>query len=337
MAGKNSASRGHMKAIVYRRFGSPDVLEIAEVERPAPGDDQVLVRIRAVGLNPYDWHFLRGEPLLFRPMMGVGVRKPRRPTILGSDIAGVVESVGTDVTRFRPGDEVYGTKGPGACAEYAVIAERALALKPAGVTFEEAAAVPMAGLTALQGMRDFGRLESGQKVLVNGASGGVGTFAVQIARALGAAEVTGVCSTGNVELVRSIGADHVIDYTRQDFTRSDVRHDLVVDTVGNRSLRALMRALTPKGTLVLVGGGGGRLLGPMGQMIRAKLMSPFVSQGLVSMLATVKAQDLDRMRGFMEAGTVKSIVDRTYPLAEAAAAMRYLEQHHARGKVVITV
>ena len=326
-----------MKAIVYRRFGSPDVLELAEVERLAAGEGQVLVRIRAVGLNPYDWHFMRGEPLLFRPMMGVGVRKPRRPTVLGSDIAGVVEAVGEGVTRFRPGDEVYGTKGPGACAEYVVIPERALALKPVGVTFEEAAAVPMAGLTALQGLRDFGRLESGQKVLVNGASGGVGTFAVQIARALGAVEVTGVCSTGNMELVRSIGADHVIDYTRQDFTRSDPRQDLVVDTVGNRSLRALRRTLTPKGTLVLVGGGGGRLLGPIGQMIRAKMLSPFVSQGLVSMLATTKAEDLDYLRGLIEAGTVKPIVDRTYPLAEAPAAMRYLEQHHARGKVVISV
>jgi len=326
-----------MKAIVYRRFGSPDVLELAEVERLAAGEGQVLVRIRAVGLNPYDWHFMRGEPLLFRPMMGVGVRKPRRPTVLGSDIAGVVEAVGEGVTRFRPGDEVYGTKGPGACAEYVVIPERALALKPVGVTFEEAAAVPMAGLTALQGLRDFGRLESGQKVLVNGASGGVGTFAVQIARALGAVEVTGVCSTGNMELVRSIGADHVIDYTRQDFTRSDPRQDLVVDTVGNRSLRALRRTLTPKGTLVLVGGGGGRLLGPIGQMIRAKMLSPFVSQGLVSMLATTKAEDLDYLRGLIEAGTVKPIVDRTYPLAEAPVAMRYLEQHHARGKVVISV
>jgi NADPH:quinone reductase-like Zn-dependent oxidoreductase len=326
-----------MKAIVYRRFGSPDVLELAEVERLAAGEGQVLVRIRAVGLNPYDWHFMRGEPLLFRPMMGVGVRKPRRPTVLGSDIAGVVEAVGEGVTRFRPGDELYGTKGPGACAEYVVIPERALALKPVGVTFEEAAAVPMAGLTALQGLRDFGRLESGQKVLVNGASGGVGTFAVQIARALGAVEVTGVCSTGNMELVRSIGADHVIDYTRQDFTRSDPRQDLVVDTVGNRSPRALRRTLTPKGTLVLVGGGGGRLLGPIGQMIRAKMLSPFVSQGLVSMLATTKAEDLDYLRGLIEAGTVKPIVDRTYPLAEAPAAMRYLEQHHARGKVVISV
>lgn len=326
-----------MKAIVYRRFGSPDVLELAEVERPAPGEGQVLVRIRAVGLNPYDWHFLRGEPLLFRPMMGVGVRKPRRPTILGSDIAGVVEAVGTDVTRFRPGDEVYGTKGPGACAEYAVIPEKAVALKPAGVTFEEAAAVPMAGLTALQALRDFGRLESGQKVLVNGASGGVGTFAVQIARALGAAEVTGVCSTRNVELVRSIGADHVIDYTRQDFTRSDGRHDLVVDTVGNRSLRALLRALMPKGTLVLVGGGGGRLLGPVGQMIRAKLMSPFVSQKLVSMLATTRAEDLDYMRGLIEAGTIRAVLDGTHTLADTPEAMRYLEQHHARGKVVISV
>jgi NADPH:quinone reductase-like Zn-dependent oxidoreductase len=325
-----------MKAIVYRRFGSPDVLAFDEVEQPAAGEGQVLVRIRAVGLNPYDWHFMRGEPLLFRPMMGVGVRKPRRPTILGSDIAGVVEAVGSNVSRFRPGDEVYGTKGPGACAEYAVISAKALALKPAGATFEEAAAVPMAGLTALQGLRDFGRIQAGQKVLVNGASGGVGTFTVQIARALGASEVTGVCSTGNEELVRSIGADHVIDYTKQDFSRTDQRYDLLVDTVGSRSLRAFRRALTPKGTLVLVGGGGGRLLGPIGQMIRAKLLAPLVSQRLVSMLATTRAEDLDYLRGLIEAGTVRPIIDRTYPLAETAAAMRYLEQHHARGKVVLS-
>ena len=326
-----------MKAIVYRRFGSPDVLELAEVARPAAAEDQVLVRVRAVGLNPYDWHFMRGEPLLFRPVMGAGIRKPRRPTILGSDIAGVVEAVGKDVTRFRPGDEVYGTAGPGACAEHVAVPEKAVALKPAGATFEEAAAVPMAGLTALQGLRDFGRVQAGQKVLVNGAGGGVGTFAVQVAKALGAAEVTGVCSTGNVELVRSIGADHVVDYTKEDFARSDHRYDLVIDTVGNRSLGALRRAATPNGTVVLVGGGGGRLLGPIAQLIRAKLLSPFVSQKLVSMLATRKAEDLDYLRELIEAGSIKPVLDGTYAFAETPEAMRYLERHHARGKVVVTV
>lgn len=325
-----------MKAIVYRRFGSPDVLELAEVDRPIAGEDQVLVRIRAVALNPYDWHFMRGEPLLFRPMMGAGIRKPRRPTILGSDVAGVVEAVGKNVTGFKVGDEVYGTKGPGACAEYVAIPEKALASKPANLTFEETAAVPMAGVTALQSLRDVGRLQPGQKVLVNGASGGVGTFAVQIAKALGAGEVTGVCSVGNVELVRSIGADHVVDYTTQDFTRADQRYDMVVDTVGNRSLRDFRRALTARGTLVIVGGGGGRLLGPMAQLALATLESPLMSQRLATVMATMKAGDLAYLRDLIEAGKIKPIVDRTYPLAEAPAAMRYLEQHHARGKVVVT-
>ena len=327
-----------MKAIVYTRFGSPDVLELVEIDRPEPGEDQVLVRVRTVGLNPFDWHYMRGRPVLFRPMMGVGVRKPRRPTTLGSDIAGVVEVVGEAVTRFRPGDEVYGTKGPGACAEYVVIREEGLALKPAGSTFEEAAAVPMAAMTALQGLRDFGHLQPGQKVLVNGASGGIGTFAVQLAKARGAAEVTGVCSTPNLELVRSIGADHVIDYTAEDFTRSGERYDLVIDTVANRSLRALRRVTAPKGTVVLVGGGGDRLgFGTVAGLLWAKLYSAFVSQRLVSMVAATSADDLDFLRGLIEAGTVKPVIDRTWPMAEAAEAMRYLEGRHARGKVVLTV
>lgn len=326
-----------MKAIVYRRFGSPDVLELAEVDRPTAGPDEVLVRIRAAGLNPYDWHFVRGEPMLFRPAMGLGIRKPRRVTILGSDMAGVVEEVGKDVTRFRPGDEVYGLVGQGGCAEYAAVLERRLASKPANLSFEEAAAVPMAAMTALQSLREFGHLQPGQTVLVNGASGGIGTFAVQLSKALGAAEVTGVCSTGNVELVRSLGADHVIDYTKEDFARSDRRYDLLVDTVGNRSIGDFRGALKPKGTLVIVGGGGGRLLGPVAQLLRARLVSRFVSQRLAPVMARGKLEDLDYLRGLIEAGKVRPVIDRTYPLAEAPQAMRHLEGRHVRGKVVITV
>jgi len=326
-----------VQAIIYRRFGSPDVLEATQVERPIAGDDEVLVEVRAAGINPYDWHFLRGEPLLFRPMMGLGLRRPRRAIIPGSDVAGVVKAVGTSVTKFRPGDEVYAIAGTGGFAEFVAVPERLLALKPVNTTFEQAAAVPMAALTALQALRDFGRIQPGQKVLVNGASGGVGSFAVQIARALGAAEVTGVCSTRNLELVRSLGADHVIDYTNEDFTRSDERYDLLVDTVGNRSLRAFRRALASRGTFVSVGGGGGRLLGPMLQLLRARLLSPFVGQRLVTMIATRKAEDLLVLKELIEGGKVKPLIDRTYPLAEGAEAIRYLEQHHARGKVVVTV
>lgn len=324
-----------MKAIVYRRFGSPDVLELADVDRPTAADDEVLVRIRAAGINPYDWHFMRGEPILFRSMMGLGLRKPRRATVLGSDMAGVVESVGKNVTRLRPGDEVYGCIGQGGCAEYAAVREKALAVKPANLSFEEAAAVPMAAMTALQGLRDFGRLAQGQAVLINGASGGIGTFAVQIARVLGATEVTGICSTGNVELVRSLGADDVVDYTKQDFTRGDRRYDLIIDTVGNRSLGAFRRALKSKGTLVIVGGGAGRLVGPMAQLLRAKLLAPFVSQTLATMLTHSNIDDLDYLRGLIEAGRVMPVIDRAYPLAETPDAMRRLESHHACGKIVI--
>jgi NADPH:quinone reductase-like Zn-dependent oxidoreductase len=326
-----------MRAIVYRRFGPSDVLESAEIDRPTAGADQVLLRVCATGLNPYDWHFMRGEPILFRSAMGLGLRKPRRATIPGADVAGVVEAVGANVTRFHPGDEVYGLAGHGGCAEYAAVAEKGLARKPANLSSEEAAAVPMAAMTALQGLRDFGRLQPDQKVLVNGASGGIGAFAVQLAKALGAAEVTGVCSGGNVELVRSIGADHVIDYTKEDYTRNGLSYDLLIGTVGNRSLGDSRRALTPAGTLVIVGGGGGRLLGPMGQLIQARLVSRFVSQRLAPMLAKGTVADLDYLRGLIEAGQVRPVIDRTYPLAETADAMRLVEGRHARGKVVITI
>jgi NADPH:quinone reductase-like Zn-dependent oxidoreductase len=325
-----------MQAIVSRRYGSPDVLEVAQVDRPSAGKDEVLVRIRAAAINPYDLHFLRGEPLLMRPMMGLGLRKPARPTIIGSDVAGVVEAVGEGVTRFRPGDEVYATVGMGGFGELVAVREDVLALKPTGATFEEAAAVPMAATTALQGLRDVGCLRSGQTVLINGASGGVGSFAVQFARTLGAATVTGVCSTANLELVRFLGADRVIDYTAEDFTQGTERYDLVVDTVGNRSLRALCRAATRNGTVVIVGGGGGRALGPVAQILAAKLQSRFVAQRVMTMFARSNAADLALIAGLIEEGKVRPVIDRTYQLAEAADALRYLETRHARGKVVVT-
>jgi NADPH:quinone reductase-like Zn-dependent oxidoreductase len=324
-----------VQAIVYRRYGSPDVLETAQVDAPVVADDSVLVRIRAVGINPYDLHFLHGDPYLMRPMMGLGLLRPRSATILGSDVSGVVEAVGKDVTRFRAGDEVYATAGKG-FAELVTVREKGLALKPANLTFEQAAAVPMAALTALQGLRDVARLEPGQTVLINGASGGVGSFAVQIAKALGSGAVTGVCSSRNLDLVRSIGADDVVDYTADDFTRDGRRHDVLVDTIGNRSVRAYCRALTPSGTLLIVGGGGGRMIGPVGQIVRAKLMSRFVGPKVMTMFAHTNAEDLDFLRGLIEAGKVKPVIDRTYPHGEAAEALRYLETRHARGKVVVT-
>jgi NADPH:quinone reductase-like Zn-dependent oxidoreductase len=271
-----------------------------------------------------------------RAFLGLGLRRPRRAAVLGSDVAGVVEGVGEGVSRFRPGDEVYATVGLGGFGEVVAVREDVLALKPAGATFEEAAAVPMAAITALQGLRDVGSLQPGQRVLINGASGGVGSFAVQLARTLGAAVVTGVCSTGNLELVRSIGADHVIDYTTQDLTRSTERYDLVVDTVGNRSLRALCRVATREGTVLIVGGGGGRAIGPVAQLVTAKLQSPFGSQRVVSMLARRNPADLAVIAGMIEEGKVRPVTDRTYPLVEAADALRYLETRHARGKVVVT-
>ena len=256
-----------MRALVFRRYGGPEVLEPTDVEPPVAGDGQILVRVRAVGLNPYDLHFLHGDPYVARPMMGLGLRKPRRPVILGSDVAGVVEAVGPNVTGFRAGDEVFGTVGLGGLADLVAMSAGTVAPKPAGLDFERAAALPMAALTALQGLRDVGGLRSGQRVIVNGAAGGVGSYAVQLAKALGASAVTGVCSAASSELVRSLGADEVIDYEREDFTKQSGRYDLLFDTVGNHSLRSFCKALEPSGTLVLVGAGGGRLLGPMAQIL----------------------------------------------------------------------
>lgn len=320
-----------MKAIVYREYGSPDVLRLEDVEKPTPGDDEVLVKVRAAAVNPLDWHFLRGTPYFMR--LGAGLLRPK-VTRLGVDFAGTVEAVGGKVTRFRPGDEVFGGR-TGAFAEYVVVREdRALAPKPARLTFEQAASVPVAAITALQGLRDKGKLRAGQKVLVNGASGGVGTFAVQIARSLGA-EVTGVSSTRNLELVRSIGADRVIDYTREDFTRGSDRYDLILDCVGNHPLLDLKGVLEPGGTYVMVGGPSGRWVDPMPRMLGALVLSRFVSQRMVMFLAELNQKDLITLGDLMQAGKLTPVVDRRYPLAQVPEAIRYLEQGHARGKVVI--
>jgi len=322
-----------MQAIVGEEYGGPEVLELRDVDVPALHPDGVLVRVRASSVNPYDWHVMRGLPRLVR--LSEGSSRPKQP-IRGVDVAGVVEAVGENVTAFRPGDEVFGAKA-GALAEYVCAGPKnVLAAKPAGLTFEQAAAIPLAGVTALQALRDKGRLEAGQRVLVNGAAGGVGTFAVQIAKALGA-DVTGVCSTRNVDLVTSIGADRVLDYAEVDFARSDERYDLVLDNVGNRSLSDLRRALTPHGALVVVGGGGGNWIGPMMLPLRAAMLSPFVGQRLLPLLAKHTQDDLLVLKELAETGKIVPVIDRTYPLAEAAEAIRYLETGHARGKVVVAV
>jgi NADPH:quinone reductase-like Zn-dependent oxidoreductase len=335
--GHNSAVPGNsMKAIVYCDYGLAN-LKLENVEKPTPTDDQVLVRVRAASVNPYDWHFVEGTPKIMR-MMGVGLRKPKG-TRLGVDFAGTVEGVGKNVTQFKPGDEVFGGKG-GAFAEYVCPrADRAVAIKPANITFEQAAAVNIAGITALQGLRDKGKIQPGQKVLINGASGGVGTFAVQIAKSFGA-DVTGVCSTRNVDLVRSLGADHVVDYTKEDFTKSEQRYDVILDNVTNRSLLECRRVLTPKGKYVMIGGGGPNdqgLIGPLANPIKAMLLSPFVSQEMGMMMADANKKDLTILADMMQSGKVKPVIDRTYKLSEVPEAIRYLEQGHARGKVVITL
>ena len=322
-----------MQAIVGEEYGGPEVLELRDVDVPALHPDGVLVRVRASSVNPYDWHVMRGLPRLVR--LSEGRSRPKQP-IRGVDVSGVVEAVGENVTAFRPGDEVFGAKA-GALAEYVCAGPKnVLAAKPAGLTFEQAAAIPLAGVTALQALRDKGRLEAGQRVLVNGAAGGVGTFAVQIAKALGA-DVTGVCSTRNVDLVTSIGADRVLDYAEVDFARSGERYDLVLDNVGNRSLSDLRRALTPHGALVVVGGGGGNWIGPMMLPLRAAMLSPFVGQRLLPFLAKHTQDDLLVLKELAETGKIVPVIDRTYPLAEAAEAIRYLETGHARGKVVVAV
>ena len=321
-----------MKAIVYRNYGSPDVLKFEEIEKPTAGDDEVLIRVRAAAANPLDYHLMGGAYLM---RLTTGLLKPK-PTIQGADLAGEVEAVGRNVKRFRPGDPVFGGVRR-AFAEYVCAPESRLAVKPVNLTFEQAAAIPVAGLTALQGLRDKGRIQPGQKVLINGAAGGVGTFAVQIAKSFGA-DVTGVCSTRNVELVRSIGADRVIDYTRDDFTRSAQRYDLLLDCVGNRPLSACRRVMTPKATFVAVGvRPGGRWVGPLPCLLKLLVSSWFVSQRVVFFVASIKADDLIVLRELIEANKLTPIIDRRYPLSEAAEAIRYLKAGHARGKVVIAV
>lgn len=321
-----------MKAIVQDNYGSPEALQLREIDKPAIGAGDVLIRVRAAGVNPADWAIMSGLPYVARPVYGL-----RRPTgVRGTDVAGVVEAVGATVTRFRRGDEVFGWCN-GSFAEYASAREDTLELKPANLTFEQSAAVPMAGLVALQALRDQGKLRAGQKVLINGASGGIGTFAVQIAKSFGA-HVTGVCSTRNVDLVRSIGADHVIDYTREDFTRSGQRYDFILDNVANHSLSSLRRALTPTGTLVPNGGGfDNHWFAGGGRVISALVVSRFVSHTLRPFLVAPKHEDLVVLKEFLEAGDVTPVIDRAYPLSETAQAMGHVGGGHARGKVAITV
>lgn len=331
-----------MKAVVQDRYGAPDVLEFRAVDTPVAGDDEVLVEVRAASVNAYDWHIMRGDPYLFRLMAPAiaGLRGPKHK-IRGRDFAGRVAAVGGNVTRFRPGDEVYGDlhHRSGTFAEYVAVPEGQVARKPANLTFEQAAAIPLAGNTALMGLRDVADVQPGQRVLVNGASGGVGTFAVQLARSYGA-EVTAVCSTRNVEMVRELGPAHVVDYTQQDFTRTGQRYDVVFDLVANRSLTALRRALTPSGVLLLSGGGvskGGSVFGPMGLVLRAKLVGRFARHRMVVLEEMPSSENLAALREIVESGRLTPVIDRTYPLAETAEAIRYVEVEHARAKVVITV
>ena len=323
-----------MKAIVYHDYGPPEVLRWVEIAKPAPQAHEVLIRVRAASVNPVDWHFMRGLPRALR--LGAGLHRPKQPR-LGIDVAGEVEATGRTVTQFKPGDEVFGT-GRGAFAEFVCAAEGNLVTKPPELSFEQAAAVPVAALTALQGLRDKGGIRPGQSVLINGAAGGVGTFAVQIAKSFGA-DATGVCSTRNVELVRSLGADRVIDYTRDDFTRISRRYDLIFDCVGNHSFSARRRALVPKGVCVMVGGPNeGRWLGPLAGLLKAMLLSRFGPEKFVMILTRVgKQDDLTFLRDLLRARRVTPVVDRRYPMSEVAEAIRYLETGHARGKVILTV
>jgi NADPH:quinone reductase-like Zn-dependent oxidoreductase len=327
-----SKEQKSMKAIVQDEYGSPDVLELRNIDIPEIADEEVLVHVRAAGVGRDVWHVMAGLPYPIR-LAGYGLRAPKNP-VIGSDVAGVVETVGNKVSRFRPGDEVFGI-GKGSYAEYVCAREDKLAPKPENLTFEQAAVVAIMGSTALQALRDHGRVEPGQDVLIIGASGGVGTYAVQIAKAFGA-RVTGVCSTEKAEMVRSIGADRVIDYTREDFAEGQQPYDVILDIGGNSSLARLRRALAPRGTLVIVGGeGGGRWLGGTDRQLRALALSPFVSQKLGTFVASENHEDMLVLKELIESGKVTPVIDRTYPLSEVPEAIRYLEEGRAKGKVVI--
>jgi NADPH:quinone reductase-like Zn-dependent oxidoreductase len=323
-----------MNAIVYERYGPPDVLQYQEIEKPIPADDQVLIQVRASSVNPYDWHFIRGTPSFIRLFAGIRAPKSRR---LGADVAGIVEAAGCNVASLKPGDAIFGT-ATGSFAEYVCAPESSLALKPEGLSWEQAASVPLAGITALQGLRDKGGLGAGQRVLINGAAGGVGTFAVQIAKSLGA-RVTGVCSTRNVELLRSIGADDVVDYTQEDFLSGGQLYDLFFDLVGNSSLRACLGVLHPQGIYIGCGGGGPdrRSIELLGSVLHQAALAPFVTQKMPGFLAKMNTADLNFLADLLRVGKIVPVIDNSYALQETASAIRYLEQGHARGKVVITV
>ncbi|MBM7790886.1 NAD(P)-dependent alcohol dehydrogenase [Tenggerimyces flavus] len=331
-----------MKAIVQDRYGSPDVLTFSDVDEPVPAANEVLVRVRASSVNAYDWHLMRGDPALARLASPAvfGLRAPKR-RIRGRDVAGIVEAVGANVTQWKPGDEVYCDVGDanGAFAEYVCAPENLVATKPANLTFEQAAAVPIAANTALIGLRDVANVQIGQRLLINGATGGVGTYAVQLGKAFGA-HVTAVCRTRNVELVRSLGADHVVDYTHEDFAKTRQRYDIVLDLVGNRSLTTLRSVATPEAAVVLSGGGtskGGSLVGPMGLFLWAKLSARFVPQRLLEITVAPSGESLAELRELIEAGRVTPAIDRQYSLSEVPDAIRYVENEHARAKVVISV
>jgi len=323
-----------MNAIVYRCFGSADVLKLEQIEKPTPADNQVLIKVKAAAVNPLDWHYMRGAPYIMR-LMGVGIGKPE-DIRLGRDFAGTVEAVGSKVTQFKLGDDVFGGAN-GAFAEYVTIAEdKGLALKPANMSFEQAASTPVAAITALQALRDKGQIKPGQKVLINGASGGVGTFAVQLAKSYGA-EVTGVCSGRNEEMVKSLGADHVINYKQQDYTKLGQKYDLIIDMVGNHGLSANRKVMTPEGKLIMIGGAKGNWIAPLKGPLKAMMYSPFVDQEFIMFIARLRKNDMAVLGELMASGEFTPVIDRTYALNEVPDAIRYSEEGHARGKIIITM